>query len=266
MRGETGSFLMPQLAHSSMEKSQHHYQPLKTNDTIRILVLDPGQQGDSLTGSLETVPIDFAGGYEALSYVWADPGPPNSVYSILIRGGDDNEGLLMLRGGSIFAALHRLRFPDRPRRIWADQCCVNQDDPVERSQQLHFMNRIYRDAVHVVVWLGLDTKKEAASAFGLVHELDAVLKSHFVDGISRDLDIVNLERHVRDNQKALQALTNRTWVSFSQHYQCNLKAARTLTVGAVQTRMDRTGNRNRYTSNHDLGPRHDQLGHAGQRV
>ncbi len=197
-----------------MEKAQHEYQPLQNNDTIRILTLDPGQQGDPLTGTLETVPFNSAGSYEAVSYVWADPGPQNSAYDILIRDGDDNEGLLMLRGGSIFAALRQLRHPDRPRRIWADQCCINQNDPVERSQQVHFMNSIYREAVSVLVWLGLDTKKEADSAFGLVHELDEALRNHPVDGISRDPDTVDLERHIKENQKALQALTGRAWVSF----------------------------------------------------
>jgi Heterokaryon incompatibility protein (HET) len=207
--------LTPQLAQTSMEKAQHQYQPLENNDTIRILTLDSGQQGDPLTGTLEAVPIDSAGSYEALSYVWADPGPPNSAYNILVRDGD-NEGLLVLRGGSIFAALYRLRLPDRPRRIWADQCCINQDDPVERSQQLHFMNRIYQDAAHVLVWLGLDTKKEAVSTFGLIYELNEALGSQLVDGISRDLDTVDLERRVGDNHMALQALTDRAWVGFTK--------------------------------------------------
>lgn len=206
--------LTPQLAQASMEKAQYQYQPLQNNDTIRILTLDPGQQGDPLAGTLEVVPIDSVGNYEVLSYVWADPGPPNSAYDILIRDGDDNKGLLVLRGGSIFAALRQLRLPDQPRRIWADQCCINQDDPVERSQQVQFMNRIYRDAAHVLVWLGLDTKKEAVSAFGLVHELDEALRSHLIDDISRNADTVDLERHIKENQNALQALTDRTWVSF----------------------------------------------------
>ena len=208
------SSLTSQLAQATMEKAQHQFQPLQNNDTIRILTLDPGQQSDPLTGMLEAVPIDSAGSYEAVSYVWADPGPPNSAYDILIHDGDDNKGLLMLRRGSMFAALRQLRLPDRPCRIWADQCCINQDDPVEKSQQVRFMNRIYRDAAHVLVWLGLDTKKEAVSAFGLVHELDEALRTHPVEGISRNPDTVDLERYVRDNQKALRALTDRAWVSF----------------------------------------------------
>jgi hypothetical protein len=206
--------LTPQLAQTSMERAQHQYQPLENNNTIRILTLDPGQQGDPLIGTLEAVPIDSAGSYEAVSYVWEDQRPPSSAYDILIRDGDGNEGLLVLRTGSIFAALRQLRLPDQPRRIWADQCCIDQDNQVERSQQVQFMNRIYRDAAHVLVWLGLDTKKEAVSAFGLIHELDRALKSRSVDGISRDPDTVNLERHVRENRRALQALTDRPWVSF----------------------------------------------------
>jgi hypothetical protein len=165
---------------------------------------------------LEAFPLDSAGSYEAVSYVWADPELPDSAYKILIRDGGNNEGLLVLRGGSIFAALHQLRLPDRPRRIWADQCCINQDDSAERSQQVHFMYRIYGNAARVMVWLGLDTKEEAVSAFSLVHELDEALRSSPVDSIPRNPVTVDLERHISQNQKALQALTDRAWVSFTK--------------------------------------------------
>ncbi|KAI1130834.1 heterokaryon incompatibility protein-domain-containing protein [Nemania abortiva] len=194
-----------------MEKAEFQYQPLRNNETIRILTLDPGKRGDILTGTLKTIPIDSLGSYEAVSYVWADPGPPNIAYHILIRDGHENENLLALRGGSIFAALHQLRLPNRSRRIWADQCCINQDDPVERSQQLQFMNRIYQDATRILVWLGLDTKKEAIQAFGLIRELDESLSSHSVDAVSCDLDTVPLERRLADNQGAIKALTDCAW-------------------------------------------------------
>lgn len=119
----------------------------------------------------------------------------------------------MLRGGSIFAALCQFRLLDRPRRLWADQCCINQDDPVERSQQVQYMSNIYRNAAHVLVWLGLDTTSEAILAFALVHELDETLRSHHVDGVAREADVVDLQRHLTKNRKALQALTDRAWVS-----------------------------------------------------
>ncbi|KAJ8126273.1 hypothetical protein O1611_g7364 [Lasiodiplodia mahajangana] len=203
--------LPPQLAQPSMGKVQYRYQPLQDNNTIRILTLSPGHRDDLLTGTLEVVPINFSGSYEALSYVWADPGPPNCAYSILVNGGEEGGGLLVLRGGSVYAALCQLRLPDRKRRIWADQCCINQDDPIERSQQLQFMNRIYQDATHVLVWLGLDTNNEAVPAFHLVRGLDAALRSHPTDAISHDPDAVKLERYISEHQEVLKALTDRSW-------------------------------------------------------
>ncbi len=200
-----------------METAQYQYQQLENSGTIRILILDPGRQSDPLKGVLEAVPIDLAGSYEALSYVWAEAGPPDSGYELLIRNGNHEEARLVLRGASIVAALRHLRLPDRPRRIWIDQCCINQDDPVERSEQVQFMNRIYRDAAHVLVWLGLDTEKVAASAFGLVRELDRILTSHPADSPSVIPNAPQLEIHIRDNQKALQALTGRAWVSLKRY-------------------------------------------------
>jgi hypothetical protein len=76
------------------------------------------------------------------------------------------------------------------------------------------MNSIYQNAAHILVWLGLDTNKEAVSAFGLVHELDEALSSHPIDSISRGPDLIDLERHATQNQKALHVLVDRGWVSF----------------------------------------------------
>lgn len=144
-----------------MAIGQYQYQSLKDDGAIRILTLDPAKHCEPLRGSLEAVPISSAGSYEALSYVWGQPGPADIAYEILIRNGGSggDEAILALRGGSIVAALRHLRLPDRPRRIWADQCCINQDDMVERSEQVRLMNRIYRDATQVLVWLGLDTER-----------------------------------------------------------------------------------------------------------
>jgi hypothetical protein len=203
---------------ASMGKAQYQYQPLPENGTIRILTLDPGKQGDPLKGKLEAVPIDSAGSYEALSYVWAEPGPLDGAYEILVRNSNNVQALLDLRGGSIIAAMHHLRLSNQSRRIWVDQCCINQDDPVERSKQVQFMNRIYRDAAHILIWLGLDTEKQAASAFGLVRELDEILKSHSANSPSSMSSTLDLETHIRENQKVLQALTNRAWVSFERYH------------------------------------------------
>jgi hypothetical protein len=194
-----------------MGKSQYQYQPLKENNTIRILTLYPGKQGDPLKGELEAVPIDSTGSYEALSYVWGEPGPLKS--EILIRNGNGDEELLVFRTRSIVSAMRHLRLPDRPRRIWADQCCINQDDLEERSKQVQFMNKLYRNAAHVLVWLGLDTEYQAAAAFRLICELHKSLRSHSEDSPSPASNAPKLQTHIRENHEAIQALTDRTWVS-----------------------------------------------------
>lgn len=180
-------------------------------------MLDPGLQGDPLRGTLEVVPINAAGCYEALSYVWAEPGPRDCADQILLRDGEgcDAPSPLVLTGGSIIAALHQVRHRNRARRLWADQCCINQHDMEERSSQVQHMNRIYRDAARILVWLGLDNEQQAGNAFDLIRELDEILGHRPTDSVSAALGAAGLETCIRENHTALQALANRGWVSLT---------------------------------------------------
>ncbi|OTB05567.1 hypothetical protein M426DRAFT_319829 [Hypoxylon sp. CI-4A] len=192
--------------------SYYHYQPMKEDGHIRMLSLDPGKPGGPLRGKLETVSIDSVGKYEAVSYVWADPGPPDCDWEIHLH---DNgiDHLLKLKTGSIYAALHRLRLATRERRVWVDQICINQDNLEERSRQVRFMNEIFRNAEHVLVWLGLDEKDEAGLAFASIHRLYERLVGKAVDLKSNPGFIQDLEEQLEGCQKSLHDLTNRKWVS-----------------------------------------------------
>lgn len=44
--------------------------------------------------------------------------------------------------------------PQRRRRIWIDAICINQGDEKEKATQVKMMERIYKTAVNVLVWLG----------------------------------------------------------------------------------------------------------------
>lgn len=198
----------------SKNPPKYQYRPLKDNETIRLLTLAPGKLNEPLKGRLDVFNADSAGSYEPISYVWAGPGPPNQRYEILICDGDD-ERLLELRGGSLFGALSRLRLAGQERCVWADQICINQDDVNERGQQIQFMNRIYKNASHVLVWLGLDMADEAKPAFDLVHDIDRRLqdkaeREKFYFQFTKDLSSQSVEEW-----KALDHLTNLTWVSCS---------------------------------------------------
>ncbi|KAL7953106.1 HET domain-containing protein [Trichoderma compactum] len=87
--------------------------------------------------------------------------------------------------------------------------CINQNNLNKRSQQVQFMNRIYKDASHVLVWLGLDSNGEAVSAFSLIHNLHTTLQNAGGESHARPVD--NLEQEVKNNRRALQSLTSRNW-------------------------------------------------------
>ena len=51
-------------------------------------------------------------------------------------------------------ALQHLSFAKKPRLLWIDAICINQDDIVERSEQVNKMASIYGSARLVILWLG----------------------------------------------------------------------------------------------------------------
>jgi Heterokaryon incompatibility protein (HET) len=184
------------------------YTALSDDQSIRMLILEPGELTNHLKGRLEIVNIDSAGSYETLSYVW---GTSKQVDKISIRHGNSEWSVDLT--ASLKEALLRLRFPDKQRRLWADQICINQSDVAERSQQVQFMNRIYEHASHVLVWLGPDGSGLAKPAFELVHNLDQLFQDEkelrkFTTAATKDL-----EEQSRDRWNALDHLTERPWVS-----------------------------------------------------
>ena len=179
------------------------YAPLPDGPYIRILMLHRGRQSDPLRGELELFNIHKGGDYEPLSYVWGDP---SRSYEIICN----NKSLSLT--ASLDGALRRVRRDNRPRRIWVDQVSVNQDDVKERSQQVQFMNTIYKNAMHVLVWLGDDCNVEAEGAFQLIRSLDHT----FRDKESKERFRIRYTQHLRDQSEEqwtpLKHLTARPWV------------------------------------------------------
>lgn len=123
------------------------YNALISTQHIRILTLAPSEDVDAaLQGSLDQQLIqDPDKEYEAISYTW---------------GGQERSQPLRCDGTvinvtpNLASALLCLRSRTSPRRLWVDAICINQDDLVEKSQQIPLMARIYRSAAQVRVWLG----------------------------------------------------------------------------------------------------------------
>jgi hypothetical protein len=185
---------------------KYKYSALENNNSIRILTLYPGTPGTLLEGKLEFFRIDsvYSEHYEALSYVW---GEPDRCHEISIDG--PRLGLT----ASLHDALEKLRYTDQPRRLWVDQVCINQEDREERSQQVQFMNLIYKNANHVLVWLGRDEQLMAKSAFKLVHELDEIFQDEEKHKKFRIGHTKHLEKVSQDPWIPLRELTHLSWVS-----------------------------------------------------
>ena len=205
LESSLGGFVGSSQANSEKGKP---YAALPDGQSIRMLILEPGEKADPLKGRLEFTAIDSAGSYEALSYVW---GTSKQVDNISIRHGN-NEWPVDLTA-SLKESLLRLRFPDKTRRLWVDQICINQSDVAERSQQVQFMNRVYKHASRVLVWLGPDDTGLAKPAFELVHNLDHVFQDEIQRAKFSTSATKNLEEQSRDRWNTLDHLTGRPWVS-----------------------------------------------------
>lgn len=68
--------------------------------------------------------------------------------------------------------LRRLRKAHRARNVWIDAISLNQNDPVEKAQQVPLMRNIYFDAQKTIIWLG-DDYEAASQMFLLLERLAA---------------------------------------------------------------------------------------------
>jgi hypothetical protein len=157
-----------------LNNQQSHHQPsmrtfyqkltLRDPHDFRLLMLQPGRENDPVQCTLVRASLDDNPGYEALSYEWH-----------ALAGGEtitccDTRFPVTY---NLFSALSSLRHTNRPRRLWIDAICINQEDPKERNQQVALMTKIYTCAEQVLAWLGPSRCRtdEAFKTMGLLANL-----------------------------------------------------------------------------------------------
>jgi hypothetical protein len=127
---------------------------LADDQSFRILQLQPGSFNDPVRFSLELTISSETNSqpkYEAISYAWADLTLTHEIqYEDFAM---NNFGSLMVTT-NCHNALKNLRLLDRPRPLWLDAVCINQENINERSAQIQMMRTIYSGAGQVVVYLG----------------------------------------------------------------------------------------------------------------
>ncbi|OLN86060.1 Heterokaryon incompatibility protein 6, OR allele 6 [Colletotrichum chlorophyti] len=124
------------------------YTPLETRagkQEIRLLRLLAGKKTDSINCELVVMPLARCPKFEALSYVWGSEANPRPITL---------QKRTKLVTQNLESALRHLRYIYRPRTLWADALCINQDDNDEKSHQVQLMADIYSGASQVLVWFG----------------------------------------------------------------------------------------------------------------
>jgi hypothetical protein len=127
----------------------YEYHPLSSERYIRLLELLP-EEDESLPVKLAITSYELskAPEYAALSYTW---GKSSAKTNRLVGCGDSIVSITK----NLFEALQHLRDPKESRfPIWIDAICINQEDATERASQVKMMGDIYKQAKHVLIWLG----------------------------------------------------------------------------------------------------------------
>lgn len=189
------------------------YTPLDGTNSIRILTLHPGENGSPLRGQLTTEDLASAPKYECISYVWGSGRRRVEMFIGSSSGedGEEQQPILALTQ-SVHDALSRLRLPDRPRRLWADQVCINQADVAERSRQVSLMNAIYKGAEHILVWLGRDFDGVAHDAVRMINHLSRVFANDDARVEFRRQHSEELLHQSEEPWVPLSKLTKQPWV------------------------------------------------------
>jgi hypothetical protein len=182
------------------------YSPLiYPHSEIRLVHLLPrqapqGSQPQGIRCEIETVSLADCPEYTALSYAWGDP----SRTSLLII--DDKISHIT---ESVEAALLHLQHEADTIILWIDQLCINQDDDVEKSDQVQLMKTIYQGAKEVVAWLGpaADESDQLFDALSLVGKDAFELRFMQLDLSVQKPDPLNIDIHNRLVKRLGQGLT-----------------------------------------------------------
>ncbi|KAI1740250.1 heterokaryon incompatibility protein-domain-containing protein [Xylaria scruposa] len=146
------------------------YSPISQGE-IRLIVLLPSSTASApVECVLGDEILERSSPYEALSYVWGDP---SKTKVIKVNGQD------FAATENLEAALRSLRYPQagKFRVLWIDAICIDQNNVIERNEQVQHMDRIYSSAQHVCVWLGKENNTDKLAIellyqFPLLHQHD----------------------------------------------------------------------------------------------
>ncbi|KAK3640794.1 hypothetical protein LTR56_011671 [Elasticomyces elasticus] len=185
----------------------YEYRPLKQFE-IRILLLLKGTVDEPVRAEIEHWDIrdEDQRAYAALSYTWGDPEhqpqPQVVFFGRKVRRVTNN----------LWLFLKRIRQEKTDLCVWADALSIDQENKVEKAQQIQYMTSIYPQAVKVLVWLGesdetvgtaFETLDSWASAYRNNHQEPEGMREQL--RLAQDLGVSN------SASSALASLFARPW-------------------------------------------------------
>lgn len=187
------------------------HRPLCHEREIRTLHLYPGTGSSTVTCSIEHVSLDDQPYYEAVSYVWGQDNPVDHV---------ECDGKKLYVTPNLYAALLRLRLPDKYRRLWIDQVTISQADEEEKSQQVNLMGDIFKYAARVLAWLG-EVDDDMLTAFRFIPDcmlqVSQIRRKEGKTRIHNIRELLNilcgLYPPTSPEWKTVQTLLERSWLS-----------------------------------------------------
>jgi hypothetical protein len=134
--------------------TKFNYGQILLDDTIRLVQINDSSPPENISLSIDNFPLATLPKYHALSYTWGPPCPGDNPYTKF----DKVEILLNGCNFSVFpnlaAALARIRIAKRSKYYWIDALCINQNNVREREAQVLLMDKVFKLADHVDVWIG----------------------------------------------------------------------------------------------------------------
>ncbi|KAL2075079.1 hypothetical protein VTL71DRAFT_21 [Oculimacula yallundae] len=167
---------------------------------IRLVHLQPRSvSGETIHCKLLSQVL-VADSYEALSYEWGNISPELSI---------NMDGVDVPVRENLWWALWHLRLENKPRILWIDALCINQNNTEERSYQVSRMDYIYYSASRCIAWVG---KEEIGPGLGLD---DCKLAMEFVARIYADRPLktipLTLSSGQREELDSLELLCRRRY-------------------------------------------------------
>jgi hypothetical protein len=111
---------------------------------------------------------NFAGAFEAVSYTWGSARPLSNITIFDVQSPSTYAGTCSV-GPNLLEMLIHLRRPETARALWIDAICINQEDPIEKGEQIRRMHDIFKFASRTVIWLGRASDDSTEALRALEH-------------------------------------------------------------------------------------------------